>query len=80
MQQGCDCDPTDPRLPVLGLTTENQFFRPGSQPRLCTVVHPTLGVGEMGSRLAYETESDSAAITVDHSMERAIVGIPMVEV
>ena len=34
----------------------------------------------MGSRLAYETESDSAAITVDHSMERAIVGIPMVEV
>ena len=79
MQQGRDCDPTDPRQPVLDFA-ENQFSSSGSQARLCTAVHPTLGVGEMGSRLANETKNGPAVVSVDHSVERPIVCIPKVEV
>ena len=74
MQQGRDCDPTDPRQPMLDLT-ENQFSGLSSQARLCTAVHSTLGVGEMGSRLANETKNGPVIISVDHNEERAIVGI-----
>ena len=79
VQQGRDCDPTDPRQPVLDFA-ENQFSSSGSQARLCTAVHPTLGVGEMGSRLANETKNGPTVVSVDHSVERAIVCIPKVEV
>ena len=79
MQQGIDCDPTHPRQPVLGLTV-NQFFNPDSLARLCTAVHPTLGVGEMGSWLANETKNGPVIVSMDHNVERAIVGIPKVEV
>ena len=55
--------------------TENQFSGLSSQARLCTAVHSTLGVGEMGSRLANETKNSLVIISVDHNEERAIVGI-----
>ena len=72
MQQGIDCDPTDPRQPVLGLTG-NQFFNPNSLARLCTAVHPTLGVGEIRFETADETKNGPTAVSANHSVEKAIV-------
>ena len=71
MQQGIDCDPTHPRQPVLGLTV-NQFFNPDSLARLCTAVHPTLGVGEMRFG-GYETTIGPSTTRENFSLEKAVI-------
>ena len=71
MQQGIDCDPTDPRQPVLGLTG-NQFFNPNSLARLCTAVHHIPGMGEMRFG-EYETNVGPSATRENFSMEKAVI-------